>query len=459
MSQFTNTCTCRKLQAMSTQARRAERASPSYTLMTGGSFDVPYGDRQNELFEAIKVDIMGGTMPSINEVRSFKFPMYLDIDLHNLPNKSLAPEAADHIALLCTRCIQRFYPDAPPVTCLVCTKARATPESDGSWKHGIHLHWPNVVLEVDTAQHIRVNVVHALHYESDWTSWLGVHTPPWDDIVDRAIFDNPMGGLRMVGSPKVRRCACYGTDAVACDVCHLRNKQYVSDDNPYWLTSVVVDGADAAERQAVLRSYTSNTVRMLRALSVRRDENTPLTPGFRPFDGCVPPEPPRAPSSRKRTHAALDDVKKLKAAEQRHEITNKRITGVVRQILIRQSSHYAESKMRIFRHTIRQKQSYRVILSGIGARYCKNKGDYHTGNNVYMQIVRCGSSYVAQMRCWSKKQVVRPCGCVTCSDYVGDSIEIAAIDAAVLFASAPSAVPDTPEVALKRAIALYEQGL
>lgn len=463
MTQFVNTRTCRQLMAMCKHRREGgaivDKIPSTYTLLTGGRFLVA-DEEKNALFEAIKADQLSGNMPSLNEVRSLKFPMYLDLDFHNLPIETLTAEAVDHVALLCTRCIERFYPDASPITCLVCTKARATREGDeGAWKHGVHLHWPAVVLEVDAAQHIRVNIVHALHFVSDWTSRLGVRTPPWDDIVDRAIFDNPMGGLRMVGAPKVRRCACHGTDAAACDVCHFRNKQYVSDANPYQLTSVVVDGADAAAREEILRHYKSNTIRMLRALSVRRDVTTPLTPGFRPFDGCVPPEAPRPSNSRKRPHASLDDAAKLTKTEQKDEVTDKRITDIVRKILIRQSSHYAESRMRIFRHVCRKKQSYRVLLSGVGARYCTNKGDFHTGNNVFMQIVRFGSGFIAQMRCWSKKQVVRPRGCVTCGEYVGDRVELSAIDAAVLFPRVETGVPDNPAVALMRKTAVWEQKL
>ena len=426
----------------------------THTMLTGGSFCVRDAEAP-ELRLAIAQDSWAERVPSISELRTPKFPMYLDLDFR-LPRATIAPETVERIAFVCTTTLQRFYPNADEAfRCLVCTKVRgATADGDDAWKHGVHLHWPKVILDVEKALHVRLNIVHEL-LRTSWGDELGLPSPPWDDIVDEAVFTNPAGGLRMLFAPKARKCVCHGTDASSCDICHIRNRQHVSDRNWYVVTAVVRDGgADAAAVDAdYLLEIKRNRKAALHATTVRCDGDRALTPGFTLFPGCVIAPPPAAGGGRKRGRGAvaLDDSKKLSSAARKEEVTDKKVVEIVRRHLVRHSPHYAASRARIYR----QRDAFKVLLSGIGARFCCNKGDFHTGNNVYMQIVRCRQNYVSQMRCWSNKQDVRPVGQVACPGFLGDHVVLTADERATLF---PDTVTDaTPKTQLAVALAAYRK--
>ena len=371
-----------------------------YTLFTGGSYFVEDGHKSSMFYNMYALDLRKGTVPAINEIHSIKFPMYVDMDI-KAPTPTLSSECIAVIVSTVSEQLDRFFPHSPPFRCVVCTKTKGGTECDnGTWKHGIHLHWPEVVVQVEQAFQLRMSMIVGLDRRIDWTSLVGIKRPQWSSIVDEGVYrrDSSMsarsGGLRMIGAPKAKKCKACKSDM--CLECGFHNNRHVIDTNVYTLYGVMC--ASSFIDDSELRH---DTHALVMATTVRRHSSVELTLGYTPYVGC-----PLAPSalalassssSRKRKPANDDDTKRLGARFLvNSEIDNPHVVQVVRSLLVRHSSHYDRS-----RPSIRfDGQSYRVTLSGDGATYCLNKQAPHNSMRVYMEIVRSGASCISRMRCW-----------------------------------------------------------
>ena len=414
-------------------------ATVTHTLITGGKYHIDWNCRSCHPHKCIDVfrqkmaeGYQHACVPCLTEQHTAIFPMYVDVDL-KVPVQDLTEETLHLMTTLVNQQLERFYKDAslPPITfeCVVCTKSKAAPEvTPGMYKIGIHLHWPQLLVEIDSARQIRHSMAVALEKRA-WMRELGVDRVVWNDVLDDAVYCT---GLRMLGAPKAKKCtACSKSKDALCHVCNRMNNNHVIDESVYTLRMVVVGTAVDEERKA---RYSSNLTLLMRKTTVRSDEER-VTPGYHIYDGCTL-APPMHTDGRKRK-APDDDSNRVKPRfRKQSEVTNPRVHAVARELLVQHSPNYAESRM-----TIRfDGKQYMVLLTGDGSGFCLNKGSPHGSQHVYMVIQQGKSSklYESHMRCWCTKMIVRPVSGQTCKEYRSPHKTLTSEQAARLFSSQPA---------------------
>ena len=433
----------------------------SHTLFTGGAYFLPDTKRE-VLWEKLAKAWMDGTMPAIQEIHTLKFPMYIDMDM-TTSMQHISKEAIRHMAVVMNTQVKKFFPEQNEVRLLICTKTKGgVLLDDGLYKQGIHFHWPDIFVVVDNAMVIRNGIIVALKGTGadstlDWLTDIGMKDPPWDTIIDEAVYRphdrvERSGGLRLIGAPKAKKCTqcpraigdkkkpfddpIYDPEPM-CDVCQKKNKKYIIDDNVYLLSDVFInDKPDEQQCSAIC----NNMKRMFRLTTVRAKDDQAETPGFSLFD-TQPPQPGGGHKSGKAKVVAKsnseDKVDGRKFAQFK-EITDPEIGKIMRTLLIRHSEKYRDSKIKVL---FDGKYTYRVLLTGEGARFCKNKGDYHSQNNVYMEIFKKTDSpfdFSSVMKCWSTKPVVYYPSCQTCKCFASIPVRLYREQAERLFKKEPT---------------------
>ncbi|NDC43141.1 MAG: hypothetical protein EBZ77_16600, partial [Chitinophagia bacterium] len=254
-----------------------------YTLFTGGSYYVEDGHKASIFYDMYALDLRKGTVPAINEIHSVRFPMYIDMDF-KAPFRTLSTECIGAVVSAVTEQLDRFFPSA--YRCIVCTKTKGGTEcAEGVWKHGIHLHWPEVVVQVEQAFQLRLSMIVGLDRRTDWTALMGCKRPDWSSIVDEGVYRRSSsanarsGGLRMIGAPKARKCKSCTSDI--CVDCGFHNNRHVVDTNVYELYGVMCGSCFVDDSE--LRR---DTRALVMATTVRRNAGVPLTQGYTPYVGC-----------------------------------------------------------------------------------------------------------------------------------------------------------------------------
>ena len=438
--------------------------SLSHTLFTGSSYFVP-DEYLSELYNTLGEDLRNGNMPAINEIHTKKFPMYLDIDLQTHVDE-LTRDAIFKISTIANKQISRFYTsNTRPFSCIICTKSNGGVQiKDGVWKYGLHMHWPDLILEVEQAFYIRESIIAGLDFE-EWESELGISRPPWNTIVDEAVYRRDgkaerSGGLRMVGAPKAKKCDNCATLS-SCHLCGLQNGRYIMDNNVYVLFEVVFVGENGLLCiDTEKKGYYTNKAKLIHKTSVRRVQaNLDVTPGFKPYIGCPTPFLFATTSTGKRKCTDTDDSasKRLGVRFKKSEVVEElEVVDIVKSLLIKHSPHYARSRMAIRFDG----KAYNITLTGDGGRFCLNKGECHSSQHVFMEIVKRTSAihYGSRMRCFNKKQVNRLDG--MCQTFKSPFIDLSTKEVARLFVSTAvltSTDPAARSIALAASIRAKEK--
>lgn len=423
--------------------RRAEGVgAPTHTIMTGGKHFL-HPDDMTDFRKLIGANVdRGEEVPSISEMRTQLFPMYADVDL-KVPAEALRREAVRAIADVLCRQLMKFYTtaDLTPETfkCVVCVRSgRAELQPDRTrYKHGIHVHWPDLVVNVDQALQMQASFVAGLSAVDSWEDLLGTVRVDWPDAIDASAYNT---GLRMAGCPKGMVCPqCRGRGKTSCDKC--RNTRSVVDPRVYQACMVLQGGEEDAAACAAMARY---AFKLLSATTVRVDERKVRTetPGYRVYAGCPAVI---APGGKKRKGKSDAEGTRLSAQVRRQEeITDPTVLRIVRQLLTRHDPVYQNAVIKVRRW----KQSLTVTLSGDGARFCKNKGSEHNSQNVYMVVRNSGlthSGYQSVMKCWCRCPTKERVFHRTCEDYYSpEPVSVEDADVRHLFPPAEEVAPHVP---------------
>lgn len=405
--------------------KRRSTGDFNYTLFTGGRFFV--SDAELEDFYAKLVeDHVARCVPALNEVRSLKFPMYADFDLETQV-ETLEAETIHRLAQIATRQVHRFFPEvAAPFSCIVCAKSKGGKAVDppGTWKHGLHLYWPQLIVLDDQAHYLRASIIVGLERE-EWFGHLGVVRPDFDKVVDSNVY-RQSGGLRMLGAPKAKKCSRCEKDT--CEHCGKRNKGHVIDDNVYVLHSALLPCGTSDD--ALMLRLRQNVAFLVKSTSLRRPTSERVSSGYVCYAGCPKPD-----LSHRKRKAGSDDTRRLGVRFNKQEaiVTDKAQMDVIRSHLRKHSAHYEQSHV-----TVRSDgKSFRAALSGDGARFCLNKKDFHEQQNVFMEVYKGLSSveYFSRMRCFCRCPVVR-CSGKSCAEFKGVNQALTLAEVQVLFPDA-----------------------
>lgn len=420
----------------------------THTLFTGGKFDASNPLLRRELYELMADDHCNrGLSVAINEIHSKEFPFYLDIDM-KLPLPRVGDDAIRLVARVCCLQIARCYPPSArrqATSCVVCTKSktgegRPVDSSPGLYKYGFHLHWPRLVVRVDQAFQLRACAVIGLKRRSDWSSEFGIARLDWEDVLDEAVYRAPgkeerSGGLRMIGAPKAQKCtSCRKSQTTHCATCRGKNNRCVVDLASYSPRFHVEFGGEGegGDRDVPLPK---NWKQLLYLTSVRCEADSPLTQGYRPYEGCpLVPSPSLLPVGKGKKRSlptALESDAGKVGRTFATVVESEDVRSLMRRLLVRFSDHYSLSDLSV--RTDQTGRKFRTILWGDGSTFCANKGCCHTSKRAYMDVFYSPrvSRYVCQMLCWSRKNVVRQGG-LLCADYKSPPRELEADDVRVL---------------------------
>ena len=419
------------LQHMAAHRQTSKVGSISHTLLTGGTYFVT-DDRLDEIYSCIADDVARlGNAPAICEIHSANFPMYADFDFE-APAAVLADEFIHRLATTANREILRFFPGGTLPLCIVCRKRRGgTLAASGGYKHGLHLHWPRVIVQIEHAEYLRLGIICGLAGQL-WKEEMGVAQPDWEAIVDKAVYLNSdrAGGLRMVYAVKARRCRNCTPQDNWCTECGAQNNHYVVDDNVY-VFHARYRGDERIDPGGM--DHPTRVLRLLKATTVRCPPSTALTPGFVAPPGLANPSGSiTAGGGRGRGKRKADDTRllppKFRTAP---AVEDRAVHAAVRRLLLTFDPQYAEPALMI---RMDGRGGGRVTLSGLNASFCLNLGGHHKSARVYMELSETPPQY--RMRCWCKCNVARRTG-GTCGEFSMVK-RLSTADVALLF---PRAVP------------------
>ena len=420
---------------------------PTHCVLTGGTFQINDDGDLQRLYQDLGRYLAheGAEMICVSESRTTVFPMYFDLDM-TLPIAVLSTDAIQKVLRVLLRQTLKFFPaDAHERLgqCVVLDKTGEAPlnETNGTYRHGVHVHLPNLLVDAESAFQIRIGVLNGLTACSTWTDALG--TDPgeeWNAFVDEAVYRT---GLRMLGAPKAIKCrACPPRREGPCGVCRGYNRGYVVDQRVYKLCMVL----DASgERDPTLEAaFRANLPLLLSKCSVRAPVGTAVTEGYSIYPGCPRLSPSQLAdmSTGKKRKIFLSSVgggasKRSTARRFTNPVDTPRQLEIVQKYLACFCAGYVDCRVVAMRN---EKTTIRVHLHGDHAKYCINKGGYHMSNNVYMDIERTGLDATAIMKCYCPCATSRDGFGLACSamhTHPGARLAVERADVAVLFALTP----------------------
>lgn len=303
------------------------------------------------------------------------------------------------------------------------------------WKHGVHLHVPDLHLSLREALLVRAGLAASLgRAPEEWIPLLGraLDRAGWEDILDEQVYSKRAngGGLRVIGAPKAKRC-CAGCPACA------PYGGFAVDPSFYWPSQAYSGWAGADEGaepifpprldEATLRSLNrggeGGVILALKLTTVRTSADQ-IHPGFVEYQGCpvLPADsvffrgPAAAPASEGKKRLALSKHEKealrlkdnrgmasSRAASESVVVTDPAVRRTVLAILVEFSPHYRNVTTQI---RLINNERYYVVLRDEGSRYCLNKGGFHNSSTAYLSIrkdARGRFTYEAVMKCHCKK--------------------------------------------------------
>tara|TARA_B110000483_G_C18197484_1_gene543719 strand:+ start:1298 stop:2527 length:1230 start_codon:yes stop_codon:yes gene_type:complete len=227
-------------------------------------------------------------------------------------------------------------------------------------KQGFHLHWPDIIVDKETAKCIRKNLVINL------TNIFGKndkHFDSWEKIIDKCVYEN--NGLRLVGSDK-----CTISDGI---------KHY--EERIYILKEVYIE---TKKDESLFNFYNTDTFHLVKDTSIRSDaKKITETHGFLEY---VETEETIETSSGNLVTLSRTSVE-YKAIEKFFKL---HATG------------YRAEDIR----AISQVKDKFMYLINSKSKYCQNKQDFHANNHIYFKLSPSGLC----QKCMSENEGIHgPC--------------------------------------------------
>ncbi len=227
-------------------------------------------------------------------------------------------------------------------------------------KQGFHFHWPDLIVDVETAIKIRSNILVSIktvfgkveHFDNDW-----------EKIIDKCVYKK--NGLRLIGSDK----------------CTISDSTRVYEDRVYILKDVYIDKIFNKE---MVEYYTNNMLALVKDTSVRSDKTE------------------------------ITKYVNLNEYEEETQVLNSELISVSKN-----SPVYLEIKKFFKNHAtgynvedlgniskVNGKDMYLIYTK---SKYCQNKNGFHKNNHIYFKITPTGLC----QKCLSQNTGIHGC----CRDY------------------------------------------
>lgn len=211
-------------------------------------------------------------------------------------------------------------------------------------KQGFHLHWPNLIVNKETAKCIRKNLIVNL------TNVFGKnekHYDTWEKIVDKCVYEN--NGLRLIGSDK----------------CTISDGNKIYEERIYILKAVYI-GTNTDE--SLFDFYKKDTFQLVKDTSIRSDEK------------CITKIYDLA------EYVETEDVSETRCGN----LVNLSRTSIeyiaIEKFFKLHASGYRVEDIR----SISQVKDKCIYLISSKSKYCQNKQDFHTNNHIYFKLSPSG---------------------------------------------------------------------
>lgn len=397
------------------------KADPPYTHLSlaGGKFAIP-AEQEAAFLKQYARELSMDIHPYFCEYRTAVFPMLCDTDVDD----DHAWTEAETLAYVrgWQQVVSEVFPSLSDrggrVIVSVCGGVKMKDNDPNKRKTGIHLVWPELLLDQSKAVQLRHMAL----------QWLERSMPraagrdAWDQVVDECVLTT--NGLRMIGSYKTVKCpACKGKPpqdrkkARECMFCQGQLK--VEEKDRVYRVHMVLDKRGEPLLDELERCV-SDTLYCVQQNSIRRPHvQEPIDLEVLPIWYHVKKQKLKVQDE---SHEQKVVIAPDRAVEEHHDLTkhgevismvlaNKDIFTVVQRI-IRRQRHYEQVELRQVFQAKNSDGRFLYVIS-TKSHFCMNKQGEHSHEHVYF-LLKCNGRL--EQRCHSKKPVERFHG--LCSKFV-----------------------------------------
>tara|TARA_B100001564_G_C20668143_1_gene684792 strand:- start:2969 stop:4210 length:1242 start_codon:yes stop_codon:yes gene_type:complete len=341
----------------------SNKQNVTHFLLDGGKLDI---SKDYELFQEMYSKYIN-CKNCIVERKTNVFKFFIDFDF----NSTEVIDISNYIKVI-QDVIQHIYQKT--YICIITTadKFKENIKSDVKYiKQGYHLHWPDIFVDKDIAKSIRKNILVRLTTEF---GKIESCYDNWDKIIDKCVYD--ANGLRLIGSDK-----CSISDGVK----HYENRVYI--------IKSVYNGKTVDSE--LTKQYISNNLLAIKQTSVRTDINEiTKTINLQIYEETED----TGDTSTKKGFVRLDK--------------NSYEYMAIIKFFKNYMSLYKSEDIRI----IQKSKENPVYIIATKSKYCQNKGDFHSHNNIYFKLTPSGFC----QKCLSESEGEFGC----CRDYQSAPIPI-----------------------------------
>tara|TARA_B100001758_G_C18416950_1_gene620937 strand:+ start:3851 stop:5092 length:1242 start_codon:yes stop_codon:yes gene_type:complete len=341
----------------------SNKQNVTHFLLDGGKLDI---SKDYEIFQEMYSKYID-CKNCIVERKTNVFKFFIDFDF----NSTEIIDISNYIKII-QDVIQHIYQKT--YICIITTadKSKENIKSGVKYfKQGYHLHWPDIFVDKDIAKSIRKNIIVRLTTEF---GKIESCYDNWDKIIDKCVYD--ANGLRLIGSDK-----CSISDGVK----HYENRVYI-------IKSVYNGNIVDSE---LTKEYVSNNLLAIKQTSVRTNINEiTKTINLQIYEETED----TGDTSTKKGFVRLD----------KDSYEYQAIIKFFKNFM----PLYKSDDIRI----IQKSKENPVYIIATKSKYCQNKGDFHSHNNIYFKLTPSGFC----QKCLSESEGEFGC----CRDYQSAPIPI-----------------------------------
>ena len=378
--------------------KRGDKRKYTHLLLDGGTIFIPPADRNEFLrFYAARLEVNDDKLFMIENKTEY-FKLFFDLDILNA--LALPEDTLRNIIIIIQKSIHeqlggKFTPHESRV--IVCTAKNKTIDRGGSvWvKTGVHLHWPELVVNKKIALVIRNVCLDALNKSGGSRPEIN----PWEDVIDRCVFED--NGIRMIGSRNIKNCQhCKSRkiDTKTCTVCNGTGK---IDEGRSYFPSMVIDGK-GVNLQKQLTELNSDKYKMILEVSIQTDytelpKEINIPEKFMDISKKLQKGKKGQPTTQKKNLfniGGIDDNCSMNSQEV--TLDDNKMKKLVKFVKAVMPNVYKEIDITHIKRI--NSDDYVAYILYTNSRFCMNLNNNHNSNGIYFLIDK---NYIYQ-KCWCR---------------------------------------------------------
>ena len=327
----------------------------THFLLDGGILDI---SNDYDLFQSLYAKYIKQKNCIVEKKTKF-FKFFVDFDL-------LTENIIDECDYI--KCIQDVLYEIYKIKDLKCIVTTAdkfldvVKDNKKYYKQGFHFHWPELVVNNETALDIRHNIVTSLVTVFGKIEYF---YDSWEKIVDECVYKK--NGLRLIGSDK----------------CHLADGKKRYENRVYILKSVFIH---TLKNEEMFEYYSSNLLELVKDTSIRTNcDSITKYSNLNHYEEVT------------ETNNSFSFFNVLQETDP--------VTIEIKKFFKNHSNGYCVEDIR----SIKSSKDRPLFIIHTKSKYCQNKCDFHKSNRIYFKLTPSGLC----QRCLSQNNGIHGC----CRDY------------------------------------------